>query len=244
MKYMIGMLLSLALPLVPVGMSFAAGGGEIQSAVESRYRMTSNDLLGSIKEAGTVLVVQKEGLKAGRPVKLFNPNVVIDGRVATAGGGELPLRSDFDGYLKPGDRLYLYGVRTGNDYVDLVIFTVKSYSVSGSGTRGPVPLQANVRFRYDGGLAAVSSQQVMADIGAWFKTEEEVRDESRDRARSESKEKSGEKATGTVRLGQTEAEVTAILGAPEKKIILGTKSVFVYGNVKVIFIDGKVTDAE
>jgi hypothetical protein len=53
-----------------------------------------------------------------------------------------------------------------------------------------------------------------------------------------------ERETRTVRLGQTEAEVEAILGAPDKKILLGTKSVMVYGKVKVIFIDGKVADAE
>jgi hypothetical protein len=241
---MIGMSLSLVLVLVLVGMSFAAGGDEIKSAVESRYRMTSNDFLGNVKEMGTVLVVQKEGLKAGRPMTLFKPNVVSNGRVVTAGGGDLPLRSDFDGYLKAGDRLYLYGVRTGGDYVELSIYTVKSFSVSGSGTRGPAPLQANVRFLYDGGLAAVSTQLVMENIGTWFRTDEEVRDEARDRARSESKAKTGDKPTGTVRLGQTEAEVEAILGTPEKKILLGSKSVFVYGNVKVIFIDGKVADAE
>jgi hypothetical protein len=244
MKYMIGMSLSLALLLVPVGMSFAVGGGEIKAAVESRYRLTSNDFLGNVKEMGTVLVVQKEGLKAGRPVALFKPNLVRSGRVVTAGGGELPLRSDFDGFLKAGDRLYLYGVRTGNDYVELSIYTVKSFSVSGSGTRGPAPLQANVRLLYDGGLAAVGSQQVLEEIGSLFRTEEDVRDEARDRARSESKAKTGDKPTASIRLGQTEAEVTAILGAPEKKILLGAKSVFVYGNVKVIFIDGKVADAE
>jgi hypothetical protein len=53
-----------------------------------------------------------------------------------------------------------------------------------------------------------------------------------------------ENAAGTVRLGQSESEVTAILGQPDKKILLGAKSVFVYGNLKVVFIDGKVTDAE
>ena len=39
-------------------------------------------------------------------------------------------------------------------------------------------------------------------------------------------------------------EVTAIFGEPEKKILLGAKSMFVYRDVKVVFIDGKVTDAE
>jgi hypothetical protein len=136
----------------------------------------------------------------------------------------------------PGDRLYLQGIKTGDTYVELVLFTVKSFIVPGSGTRGPTPLQATTRFRYDGGLERVGVQQVMDDIGLWF------------RAEGEAKVITGASLvtgdTKTVRLGQAEAEVTAILGAPDKKILLGAKSVFVYGNVKVIFIDGKVADAE
>jgi hypothetical protein len=52
------------------------------------------------------------------------------------------------------------------------------------------------------------------------------------------------RATGTVKLGQTRDEVTAILGVPEKQFLLGAKTIFVYRDVKVVFVDGKVTDAE
>jgi hypothetical protein len=52
------------------------------------------------------------------------------------------------------------------------------------------------------------------------------------------------RATSTIRLGQTQEEVTAILALPEKQILLGAKTIFVYRDVKVVFVDGKVTDAE
>jgi hypothetical protein len=216
--------------------SFAASRGEITAAVENRYRITTLDFLGNLKEVGSVLVMQQEGLKADRPKTIFRPNIVENRRVVTAGGGELPLPANVDGHLKPGDRLYLQGVKTGDDYLELALFTVKSFVVPGSGTRGPTPLQATTRFRYDGGLDKVDVRQVMDDIGAWFRTEGEVK--------VTAGVGSGDTATKTVRLGQTEAEVTAILGAPEKKILLGAKSVFVYGSIKVIFIDGRVADAE
>jgi hypothetical protein len=31
---------------------------------------------------------------------------------------------------------------------------------------------------------------------------------------------------------------------PEKQILLGAKTIFIYHDVKVVFVDGKVTDAE
>ena len=48
----------------------------------------------------------------------------------------------------------------------------------------------------------------------------------------------------TVEIGQTTDQVTAILGQPEKIINLGTKQIYVYKDLKVTFVKGKVTDAQ
>ena len=232
MRYRFCFVLSLLLLYLPVGTSFAVTQDEIRSAIEARYRYTIPGFFGDFKAIGSVLIVQKEGLKANRPTKLFKPNVIMNSLITASGGGSLPLGGNLDGNLKINDRLYLYGLRSGEDFIELDLFTVNTYVVTGSGTRGPTPLQASVRFRYDGGLAAVGARQVMNDIAQWFKTEEEARYAP------------DGNATRTIQLGQTLDEVTAIFGTPEKKILLGAKTVFVYRNVKVVFIDGKVTDAE
>ncbi len=218
------------------GTSFAVTREEVKAAVETRYKVTKIGFLGNVDEQGSVLIVQKEGLKAGRPSKAFKPNVIVKGQITSTGGGDVPLGSNVDGNLKTGDRLYLYGVRTGDGYVELTLFTAKTFVVTGSGTRGPIPLEASVRFLYDGGLAAVTAQQVIEDIGAWFGTEGE--------SKGKVEEKQKETVTRTVHLGQTPEEVTAILGAPEKKILLGSKIVFVYKDIKLVFIDGKLADVQ
>lgn len=51
-------------------------------------------------------------------------------------------------------------------------------------------------------------------------------------------------ATKTIALGQTEDEVVGILGAPQKKVNLGTKEIYFYPDMKVIFISGKVADVQ
>lgn len=50
--------------------------------------------------------------------------------------------------------------------------------------------------------------------------------------------------TKTVSLGQTTQEVEETLGKPEKIINLGSKVTYVYKDLKVIFIDGKVADVQ
>lgn len=42
----------------------------------------------------------------------------------------------------------------------------------------------------------------------------------------------------------TPEEVTKVLGAPEKKIDLGAKKIYVYKDMKIVFVDGKVSDVQ
>jgi hypothetical protein len=48
----------------------------------------------------------------------------------------------------------------------------------------------------------------------------------------------------TVEIGQSTDEVVAILGQPEKILNLGPKQIYVYKDLKVTFVKGKVTDAQ
>ena len=243
---------AILLLLLAASTSFAATRDEAASAVTARYRITTPAFLGGFSEIGSVLTPRREGFRANRPNKAFKPNVVRNHQLAVAGGGDLPLGGVHDGALKPGERLHLYGVRTGNDYVQLDLYTVATYVVPGSGTRGPTPLQASVRFQYDGGLAGVTTQLLLDDIGEWLAAEGEQRPAAVDSlpavvqrpAAVPVEPRAAGRATSTIRLGQTQEEVTAILGPPEKQIMLGAKTIFVYRDVKVVFMDGKVADAE
>jgi hypothetical protein len=51
-------------------------------------------------------------------------------------------------------------------------------------------------------------------------------------------------ATKTIAMGQTMDEVVGILGPPQKKVNLGTKEIYFYPDMKVIFISGKVADVQ
>ena len=48
----------------------------------------------------------------------------------------------------------------------------------------------------------------------------------------------------SIQLGQTVDQVTASFGPPEKIVNLGTKQIYVYKDLKVTFVNGKVTDVQ
>ncbi|QOX77461.1 hypothetical protein FY034_00370 [Trichlorobacter lovleyi] len=226
--------LTILLLLLAASLASAATPDELSSAVTSNYRITIPGFFGNFKAIGNVLIPRREGLGVNRPSNLFKPNLVKNRQLVMAGGGDLPLGDGHGNRLKPGERLYLYGVSTGDTYLQLDLYTVATYVVPGM--RGPQALQASVRFQYDNGLAALTTDQLLDDISDWFDTEEETRPAAKPRKAAT--------ATRTVRLGQTPEQVTAIFGPPEKQVLLGAKQVFVYSGLKVIFVDGKVVDAE
>ncbi len=50
--------------------------------------------------------------------------------------------------------------------------------------------------------------------------------------------------TKTLEAGQTKDQVVAILGKPEKTFKIGTKEIYQYKDIKVTFVNGKMTDAQ
>jgi hypothetical protein len=51
-------------------------------------------------------------------------------------------------------------------------------------------------------------------------------------------------APKTIALGQTTDQVVGNLGQPQKIVNLGAKQMYFYPDMKVIFINGKVTDVQ
>jgi hypothetical protein len=51
-------------------------------------------------------------------------------------------------------------------------------------------------------------------------------------------------APATVTMGQSIADVESIMGQPKTKSVIGTKTIYVYSGLKVIFLNGKVSDVQ
>lgn len=221
-----------ALPILFLGLgapvAWSATAAEVKAAVEAQFTVTTRTMMGSVKAPGTVLVVQQDGIRGTKPSAFMKPSIIRGGKLTSVGGGGVILGGNKGHSLKAGERVLLYGVKAVAESVVLLIATVETFDVVDQGSTVSVPFEAAVGFQYDGGVAGVPLATIVSDIGLWFKTEKD----------------SASANTKTIGLGQTPEQVIAILGAPEKKIELGQKAIYIYKDLKVVFMKGKVSDVE
>jgi hypothetical protein len=193
-------------------------------SLKARYEITTRDWLGKVKKPGTVLVVAQDGIQADEPSALMKPTLIKDGKITKSGGGEIV--TGWGGRsLKHGEKVYVYDVRVHDEYVLLIIATVNTIDVVKRGKTKAVAQEASVSFRLDN-IASPTFETVTALIQPWFVTEAEAA------------------SAKTVSLGQTIAEVEKALGQPTKIAKLEPKLIYYYTDMKVIFVDGKVTDVQ
>jgi hypothetical protein len=202
----------------------------LQARVDSAFQRTkfSSDLM-RITEPGTQLVLQKDGVSA----KPGNDGMMVethyrDGQVIQPRGFMAFMTgSDNMKQLKTGDKLYLTSSRVRGEGIVLWMVTDEI---------SPITVEGNTRqTRYStalvvdfprGYLATADADSVLAKLAEVVRTQEAV------------------SAPATIGLGNTPAQVEAALGKPTTVINLGTKVIFVYPSMRVIFEDGKVTDVQ
>src|SRR5438128_233979 len=130
--------------------------------------------------------------------------------------------------LKRGDKVYMYEDHPNpkKDGVWFKILSVDTYDIQDHGQTKQKRGDLLVEFYYDKPLAEMTTDQILADLSKWLKTESEASESS------------------TVKLGQSPQEVEEILGKPDKRIDLGGKKVYVYKDMKIVFVNGQVSDVQ
>jgi hypothetical protein len=156
---------------------------------------------------------------------IVNTNV-LDGQVtqasgffAATGGSTANSRT-----LKPDEKVYMTQIFVKKDAVQVELLTVDTTTLGdGQGTRYRAELNVKVP-----GLDTLTADDVRKAI------DKVVADPSTVSA-AQSK---------TVKLGMSADDVKKSLGDPPKVVDLGAKQVFIYSDMKVIFMDGKVSDVQ
>jgi hypothetical protein len=212
---------------------FGATGEEVIADLQKNITIAHvSAWTGSIGSPGTPLVVQQDGIVLGERGNLNKKTVIKNGEMISAGGGVMGGGlfggGDSGHALKRGDKVYLYEIHPNakKDGVWFKIMGVDTYDTVKNGKTVQQHGDLLVEFYYDKPLAEMTSAEVLSDFGKWFKTEQEASESS------------------TVKIGQTPAEVERILGPPDKRIDLGSKKIFVYKDMKIVFVDGKVSDVQ
>lgn len=224
-----------ALPLAFLGFSAVVQADwkdTLQRDLRGSFKMTKTgmDRL-RITEPGTVFVLTSDGVRADLATDLTlyaNKVNVENGQIAQAGGLAVGLLGgkETSRALSAGEEMYLYDVDVNDKEVKYQLLTTKTYQVTVKGSTKEMRYKALLVFQFGEGLQALQADQVLKAASAVFAPKDQVN------------------APKTVALGQTRAEVEAILGKPETILDLGAKVTYVYKNLRVIFADGKVVDVQ
>ena len=247
---------------------------DVKSKLEATYKVTKpTDDKTDIVTAGSVLILQKDKLLMYATTNSVMPqNTYKDGKLSSGGFGVHDQVTKFGGLfgkqapsqLQVTTRNYVTGEKfwvTKIDYPqDGVVFTLFTDAVN------DVRYQCTLKFVYPKGVQ-LTADQVVTLVGDVLKVQPDDSNANQgggDQNQQQQGQGDQQAAQGgggdqqqaapadaapaappaTVEMGQTPDEVVAILGQPEKIINLGTKQIYVYKDLKVTFVKGKVTDAQ
>jgi hypothetical protein len=204
-----------------------------KEALEKTYPLTHRAALSPdrITQQGIVLVVQKPGIAADPSSDLrYSVTYIHDGQVGEQGGATSAIfAKENTRVFKPGEKVYVTGIKVGDDYVLLELMSCDMFDVVKRGSTKQTRYKAALSFKFDKeALPALDPIKIKAVISPVIVTESEASAQS----------------TKTISLGQTAEQVEGILGKPEKIVNLGPKVTYVYKDMKVIFQDGKVSDVQ
>jgi hypothetical protein len=229
----------------------------LQQKLEAKYAITKTTAdKTDIVTAGSVLILEKDRLlmyattTGAPPQNTYNNGKLSAGAFAAHEKaqsfgtfiGHPPPKSVTTRYYVTGEKFWVTRIDT---LADGVVFTLFTDAVS------DIRYYCTLKFVYPHG-ATPSTDQVLSMVGEVLKVQQD------DSAAADNKggQDQGQQQQGgqqeaqpaqpppTIQLGQTEDEVVGMIGQPEKKIALGSKEIFVYKDIKVTFIGGKVADVQ
>jgi hypothetical protein len=258
--------------ILPFATAFAQAPVSIQEQLAAQYKLVKmgSDTSGySVVEKGTLLAVQKGGILS---VPFSDTNVLANryegGTIHAPNSLSLMGRKSIMGkfgkeqtthLFAVGDKVYplKIDVNVPKDTVTLEVVACDTCNK----TDPPTYNKANVVFQFPkGSLASATAGGVEDTIGQVLSISS---DDSQQQAGGQDaqQQQDGQQQGGgqpqaqpaaeqpaadpvSIEKGMTVDQVEAAMGKPEKKVTLGTKQIYYYKDMKVIFLSGKVSDVQ
>jgi hypothetical protein len=154
-------------------------------------------------------------------------------------------------YFKTGDKVYPTKIEV-NLQKAKISFSVVSCD-SCNGVDPPTSMKGQVVFQFPKGyLEKADAGTVENAIGQVFSIGYDTQARSnqlqgqQEQAQQEqpAQQEQAQPDPQTIQLGQSTDEVQAALGKPEKLVNLGPKQLYVYKDLKITFVNGKVSDVQ
>lgn len=220
----------------------------LEEQLQAQYQLTQMGLDGSgpnIKEPGAVLTIQKGGILGVAPTYLgLCPAKYQDGTLHAPTAMCVSM-AKLSRSFQTGEKVYFtkIEVKPKNDKVSLKIVACDTCN----GTNPPTYYKSQVDFQFAKGYLAMSdAAKIEETIGEVFTVDAATTEppQAAPPAPAAPAPSPVPAAPVSIKLGQTPDQVVAALGQPEKKVDLGAKQIYVYKDLKVTFVNGKVSDVQ
>jgi hypothetical protein len=253
--------------------SLAIAQVSLQEQLAAQYKLVKmgSDTSGySVVEKGTLLAIQKGGI-LGVPYGDQNvlPSKYENGSIKGPNSLSLMGRKSIMGkfgkeqtthLMTVGDKVYpmKIDVNVAKDTVTLGVVACDTCNK----TDPPTYNKASIVFQFPkGSLANASAGNVEDTIGQVLSISNDDSQQSGDQGGQQQGGDQGQQQAGgggqqqpaaeqpaadpvNIEKGMTPDQVEAAMGKPEKKVTLGSKVIYYYKDMKVIFISGKVSDVQ
>jgi hypothetical protein len=203
----------------------------------------------TVTQPGTVLVVQKGEILGVPPANLAMGNSTYkDGDLKGPTAGAKMFLGNATRYFTVGEKVYVIriDVHAKNDKVTFTIVECDACN----GVQQASTYKSQVTFQFpkdylskaDGSqVADVINQVLTPDTGGQQQSQQADNSQQQQPA---TPAPAAQAEPATVEIGQTVDQVTAVLGKPEKIVKAGSKQIYLYKDLKITFVDGKVTDVQ
>lgn len=249
----------LAVAAVPWSLAFAQNPApptvDEQLAAQFKTVKMGGDASGPVViEPGTVLVIQKAGILGVPPRALvYCAARFEDGNFRPAGISCANMMKNASRIFQTGEKVYplKFEVKPKNDRVSVRIIACDACN----GTNPPTAFKGQVDFIFPkGALDNPDASKIEDAIGKVFSIDDSAGEAPPAPAAADANQPAPATAAPappaapaqpvSIEIGQTIDQVVAALGQPQKTVNLGAKQIYVYKDLKITFLNGKVSDVQ
>jgi len=225
-----------------------ASATSLADQLKAQYKLAKmgSDSSGwSVVEPGTVLVIQKGGILGVPP---GNATIVTatykNGELHPPGGFATAFAGQDTRQLTVGEKVYIkkIDVHLKNDKIMLIIVECDSCN----GTQQPSSYKSAVIFQFPKDYLNKADVSQITDVIGQVLAPDTGPNDQQQQIENQQRQAPDQPAAPppTVQLGDTIDQVKAALGPPEKIVDLGQKQIYVYKDLKITFVNGKVADVQ
>ena len=246
------------LPGRPLQAEKASSG--LVEALEKKYVVTETTSdFAQITKDGTTMSMKCAGVYSIPSNLMMKPdNKVVDGKVQAPGTlAKYTLVKMGAHVLQAGDKVYITKIESKSemtgDLLKFTLLTVDPLDVSGSDAKKKYDAYVSFKFK-KGYLDETPPEQVEQNIESVLAPEEAAAPEPQQQAAAPPARPAVAAAPApptpppgpppTITIGESSSEVLQAMGMPLQMIDLGKKKTYVYKNMKIVFLNDKVSDVQ